>query len=266
MDLTAHLHAPGAHVVVVTGAGISVASGLPTFRGSDPEAVWSNEVMDKATNAYFERDPVGSWAWYLRRFDGMRHVRPNPAHHAIATLEQQVLGRGDRFLLITQNIDGLHVDAGSRALIEVHGAARRVRCTRMGCEHGPPTGTLPRDDFDLAAFAAEPHADRLPRCPACDALMRPHVLWFDEYYQGHDAYGFDKVEALLNGDTPTCLVFVGTSFSVGLTEMMWQLAVYGRVPTYVVDPHFREPPQLLPWMEALREPAEVLLPRVVQSA
>jgi NAD-dependent deacetylase len=262
-DLPRLLDADGAYVVVVTGAGISVASGLPTFRGSDPDAVWSNEVMDKATLAFFERDPVASLAWYLKRFDGMRGVQPNAAHHALAQLERTVVGRGDRFCMITQNIDGLHVDAGSERLIEVHGAARKLRCTRVGCEHGPPKGTLSRDRFDLAAFAADPSEALLPRCPSCGALVRPHVLWFDEYYQSHEDYGFDRVESLLRDDPPTVLVFIGTSFSVGLTEALWQLAVYGRVPTFVIDPHFREPPTLLPWMAAVREPAEELLPRIV---
>lgn len=265
MDLVSLVRDHGDRLVVVTGAGISVASGLPTFRGDDPDAVWSNEVMERATLAYFTADPVGSWAWYLRRFDGMRDVAPNPAHTAIAALERWSVAHGRSFQLITQNIDGLHVDAGSERIVEVHGAARKVRCTRRGCEHGPPRGTIPRDSLDLAAFQAQPDAAHLPRCPACGELVRPHVLWFDEVYQEHEDYGFGVIETLWRGEPPSALIFVGTSFSVGLTDILWQVALYEKVPTAIVDPNFREPPVLLPWTFAVREPAEQALPALVDA-
>src|SRR5436190_24283317 len=93
-----------AGIVVVTGAGVSLASGIPTFRGSDPGAVWATDVTELGTRAYFERDPVGSWQWYLSRFDRVLPAKPNAAHHALAALERWQVGRGGEFLLVSQNI------------------------------------------------------------------------------------------------------------------------------------------------------------------
>src|SRR5690606_35560510 len=85
-------------LLVVTGAGISAASGIPTFRGDDPEAVWKNDVLELATRELFERDPVRSWSWYLQRFDRTLSALPNPAHRALATLERWQEARGGGFL------------------------------------------------------------------------------------------------------------------------------------------------------------------------
>src|SRR5690349_18291587 len=112
-------------VVAVTGAGVSAASGLPTFRGTDPGAIWSRDVTEVGTFRYFQRDPVAWWRWFADRFSGLTAARPNAGHRALAALERWQAGepggasgsgnpgrqRGD-FLLITQNIDSLHEDAG----------------------------------------------------------------------------------------------------------------------------------------------------------
>ncbi len=152
-------------VLVVTGAGISLASGIPTFRGTDPDAVWKRDVTELGTLQYFTEDPVGSWRWYMSRFDKVLTASPNPAHDALVELERWQLARGGRFLVVTQNVDGLHRAAGARELVEVHGAADQVRCSVDGCRHGSPRGTLPRPDLDLEAFSADPTEDQLPRCP-----------------------------------------------------------------------------------------------------
>src|SRR5262249_37136759 len=159
--------------------GISVASGIPTFRGSDPGAVWASDVTELGTRAYFERDPVGSWRWYMERFDRVLEARPNAAHEALVALERWHAGRGGDFLLVSQNLAPLRERAGSARLAKVHGSAALGRCARTGCEHGAPHGVLPRARFDLAPFRAEPRLEHLPRCPACGALLRQHVLWFD---------------------------------------------------------------------------------------
>src|SRR6185503_9757409 len=87
-------------LLIVTGAGVSVASGIPTFRGNDPGAIWKRDVTELATRRFFEEDPVGSWRWYTERFDRVFDARPNAAHAAIAALERWQLGRGAPFLLV----------------------------------------------------------------------------------------------------------------------------------------------------------------------
>jgi len=221
-------------LLVVTGAGVSVASGISTFRGTDPGAIWKRDLTELGTYRYFCSDPVGSWSWYLARFDQVFQARPNPAHEALAALERWQLAAGGRFLLVTQNIDTLHEQAGSRQLVKVHGSADRVRCSRVGCEHGAPKGSLPRADLDLSAFRREPSVDHLPRCPKCGALLRQHVLWFDEYYTEHEDYQFERVEReAARADLALC---VGTSFSVGVTALILQLAFAREIPVLSVDP------------------------------
>jgi NAD-dependent deacetylase len=146
-------------VVVSTGAGISRESGIPTFRDA-PNALW--EKYDPATLASpegFRRDPALVWRWYEDRRRMISEAKPNPGHHAIASLE----GHFDDFTLITQNIDNLHREAGSRNLVEVHGNVFRYRCFSAG--HA--IEELPDDD----------HVP--PRCH-CGALIRPDVVWFGE--------------------------------------------------------------------------------------
>ena len=123
-------------ILVVTGAGASHASGIPTFRGREPEAVWKQDDIDLATRRTFELDPVAQWSWYLRRFERLEGARPNPGHLALVELERWQTARGGGFLLVTQNIDTLHEEAGSRRLIKVHGSSDRLRCSRQGCRHG----------------------------------------------------------------------------------------------------------------------------------
>lgn len=154
------LRARGA-VVVVTGAGVSAASGVPTFRGAD--GLWRNfRAEELATPAAFARDPRLVWEWYDWRRQLIAGCRPNAAHDALARLERSY---GGDFLLVTQNVDGLHRQAGSRKLVEVHGDIWRLRCQDCGAEREDRRTPLP----------ALP-----PRCPACGGLERPGVVWFGE--------------------------------------------------------------------------------------
>lgn len=258
--LARHLRsARSGKLLVVTGAGISLASGIPTFRGTDPDAIWTRDVTELGTRRYFEEDPAGSWSWYLARFDKVLQVEPNPAHHALVALERWQLAGGGEFLLVTQNVDPLHERAGSQRLIKVHGSADRVRCSREGCRHGAPSGSLPRADVDLESFRREPALERVPRCPACGALLRQHVLWFDEAYHEHDDYRFHEVRRYLRElDLVLC---VGTSFSVGITESVVRAAGFTGAPLLVVDPNgVPGLPERL--RTELRTPAEELLPAV----
>jgi NAD-dependent deacetylase len=248
-------------VLVVTGAGISLASGIPTFRGLDPHAVWARDVTELGTKAYFKRDPVGSWQFYLARFDAARNAKPNPGHDALVALERWQLERGGRYLLVTQNVDTLHRVAGSRELVEVHGAADRVRCSQHGCSFGAPRGSIPRAHIqaELDAFRAAPSDATVPRCAACGARLRQHVLWFDEMYTGHTDYQFERVQAAARD--AAVVVFIGTSFAVGVTELVLDGAERRRRPTFSIDPGGLQP---RPSVHVIAAAAEQALPRLVE--
>lgn len=145
-------------IAVLTGAGISAESGIPTFRGS--AGLWKQfRPEDLATPQAFARDPELVWQWYKWRRTLIAEVKPNPAHLALAELEQRIR----QFTLITQNVDGLHQDAGSQSVLEVHGSIWRLRCTSCLSEWL---------DRKIAL-------DIPPRCE-CGAIARPGVVWFGE--------------------------------------------------------------------------------------
>jgi NAD-dependent deacetylase len=248
------------HLVVVTGAGISRASGIATYRGSDPDAVWRSSDVAMATVDYFRRDPVGQWLWYLQRFDSVRGARPNPAHQALVRLESWHEGRGGQFQLVTQNIDTLHEDAGSTRLIKVHGTSDRVRCSRPGCRYGAPEGSLTFPARQFEDFRRDPAPDRLPRCSDCGAPFRAHVLFFDEFYFEHSDYRFAEVE--IAAEQADLLVFIGTSFSVGVTDLFLGQGSDRRIPMFSIDPTAER--STWPGLTALQAPAEELLPAVCE--
>lgn len=248
-------------LLVVTGAGISLASGIPTFRGSDPGAVWKRDVTELGTFRYFQEDPAGSWAWYLERFEKVLSAQPNPAHLALAELERWQIARGGEFLLVTQNIDTLHEQAGSKRLVKVHGSADRVRCSRVGCRLGAPSGSLERSACDFQAFVLDPGLERVPRCPECGAFLRQHVLWFDELYTEHVDYQWERV--LTAVDRMHLALCVGTSFAVGFTEAVLQAAFWNGATVAVLDPG-EAPVRASRNVVHLRAKAEVLLPAVLE--
>jgi NAD-dependent protein deacetylase/lipoamidase len=248
------------HLLVVTGAGISLASGIPTFRGDDAGAIWKRDVTELGTRSFFEEDPAGSWSWYLSRFSQVTDCRPNPGHEALVGLEELWETGPGELLLITQNVDTLHEQAGSRALVKVHGSADRVRCSREGCELGPPRGSIPRDQVDMTAFLADPRREHLPVCPSCGALLRQHVLWFDEYYQSHEDYGWDRVTTA--AQRFDLLLFVGTSLSVGVTELFLQAGLSRGKPMVSLDPG--APTVELASLTHLRAAAEQVLPAALR--
>jgi NAD-dependent deacetylase len=186
-------------------------------------------------------------------------AHPNAAHLALAALQTWQRAAGGSFLLITQNIDTLHEQAGSLDLVKVHGSADRVRCVREGCRFGAPKGSLARADVDLAAFVRDPVVENLPRCPACSSLLRQHVLWFDERYDSH-ADQWDRVCAA--AADAELFIFVGTSFSVGVTELLLESALSRGKPVFSIDPHAPAP---IPGVIAVRAPSETLLPEVLRA-
>lgn len=230
-QLVLKLREPEAYPLFVTGAGISLASGIPTFRGTDPEAVWARDVLELGTDRFFRKNPTKSWLWYLQRFETCLGAEPNPGHRALVDIEEALEGRS---MVVTQNIDGLHFKAGTKNLVEVHGSSRKVRCSRRGCMNGAPNGTLDWDAETFAKFLAEPVHANLPRCSRCRKLLRAHVLWFDEGYKDHKDYGLDR--ALKVFDDATVVVFVGTSFAVTITDIIMETAWNLGLSMYSVDP------------------------------
>lgn len=146
-------------VVVLTGAGISQESGVPTFRGDD--GLWKNFRAEQlATPEAFHRDPVLVWQWYDWRRGLIKPLKPNPGHYALVEFEKRI----EDFTLVTQNVDGLHRMAGSRNPIEMHGTIWRVRCVECN-------NTFENRDVPI---------EILPKCEACSGLLRPDVVWFGE--------------------------------------------------------------------------------------
>ncbi len=151
---------PDARVAVLTGAGVSAASGVPTFRGSE-DSLWENlRPEELATPEAFARDPVQVWRWYDWRRGLVAACEPNAAHLALAELA----GRVGELAIVTQNVDGLHQRAGSRDVVEFHGSLWRVRCTGCGREREDRRVPLPIP----------------PRCDDCGGMLRPGVVWFGE--------------------------------------------------------------------------------------
>jgi len=258
--LAAMRGAPGETTLVVTGAGVSLASGIPTFRGADPGAVWANDVLEKGTRAYFQQEPDASWLWYLKRFERARGAKPNAAHRALVDWEQWQQRQERGFLLVTQNVDTLHEQAGSRALVKVHGSLDQARCTRWTCKHGPPRGTFPMAEVDFGPLYADPGPETVPHCPLCWSKLRPHVLWFDEMYTEHEAYQFEHVK--LTAKRARLVVFIGTSFSVGITALVTETGLKNGARLFSIDPSGAN---AVPGIRVVAERAEEALPRLVAA-
>jgi NAD-dependent deacetylase len=252
------LASKGARTLVITGAGISLASGIPTFRGGDDGAVWATTAMERATWSHFQREPVDSWTWYRQRLGAALGAMPNPGHRALSRLEAWIARRGHGFLLVTQNIDPLHERAGSGALVKVHGSIDRARCANPRCRLGAKQTTA-LADLDFTTFDRTPAEDAIPRCVTCGGLMRPHVLWFDEDYGSHPAYEWPAV--LEACEAMTLALAIGTSFSVGVTEHVAATAARRHVPLIIIDPEAPSIPTSSLTVH-VREKAEELLPAV----
>ncbi|MGC1461073.1 MAG: NAD-dependent deacylase [Terracidiphilus sp.] len=181
---------PTDRVFVLTGAGISAESGLPTFRAED--GLWAgNRIEDVCTPEAWERNPELVWQFYSkRRADGAK-AEPNPAHIALAQLENQIT---DRFFLCTQNVDDLHERAGSVRLLHMHGELSMAHC-ELDC------GEPPVEDHSIYANLAE-----VGRC-RCGGRLRPHIVFFGEI-----PYEMDRIQQQIA--KATLMLVVGTSGSV----------------------------------------------------
>jgi NAD-dependent deacetylase len=172
-------------VFVLTGSGISAESGLPTFRGVG--GLWrTHRVEELASPEGFARDPILVWTWYNERKAAHERAQPNAGHLALAQLEMAF----DDFTLATQNVDSLHLRAGSRNVLELHGSLREARCTNCAARRPLPAAGLPRDEIDHS----------------CGGRWRPDIVWFGESLP-HDVWQKAR-EAAARADV---ILVVGTS-------------------------------------------------------
>ena len=203
---------PQDRVFVLTGAGVSAESGLPTFR--DNGGLWNGyRVEEVATPEAWYEDAERVWRFYAMRRRDALECRPNPAHIALAELEREL---EDRFFLCTQNVDPLHERAGSKRLIHMHGELFRSRCER-DCGRG-----------DFADEAIYESALEIPRC-ACGGRIRPHIVWFGEI-----PLEMDRIFAEI--ERSTLLMVVGSSGAVYPAANFVQWARRGGARTVYVGP------------------------------
>lgn len=197
-------------VFILTGAGISAESGIPTFRGVD--GLWRNYRIEEVASPYaWQRDPHLVWEFYSMRRRVAAAAKPNPAHTALAELEEAI---GDRLFLCTQNVDNLHEQAGSHNVVHMHGELFKSRCDR--CRRPP---------FEDSAVYESP--TEVPLC-YCGGKIRPHICWFGEV-----PFSMNDIYSRLS----QCTVFVaiGTSGQVE-PAATFATAVSDRAPTIYVGP------------------------------
>jgi NAD-dependent deacetylase len=220
-------------VVILTGAGVSIESGVSTFRGDD--GMWQvgsrrYHPVELATWMAFQRMPLDLWGWYLYRRARYHAATPNAAHRAIAALERRL---GDRCLLVTENVDGLHLRAGNSVgrTYQIHGNVDFARCS---AECSPEIRRLPDDfarDWKWGQRPGDAEVQELT-CPRCACFLRPHVLWFDEPCD-EERFRFDS--SLRATSEATVLVVAGATTAPALPTKMCQSAVARGVPLVVID-------------------------------
>jgi NAD-dependent deacetylase len=221
-------------VVALTGAGVSAESGVPTFRGK--EGYWrvgsiNYHPQELATASAFRRMPEDLWAWYLNRRAACSSAEPNAAHVALAQLERSL---GEQFLLITQNVDGLHRRAGSspERTYEIHGNIHWMRCS-AGCGAEAKRMALEPVPTSLDSETDRDKLARVLRCTNCGCWMRPHVLWFDECY---DEANFRFESSLAAADRAAVLLIVGTTGTTNLPDQMGRRAADNGAVLIAVNP------------------------------
>ena len=199
------------HILVITGAGISSESGIPTFQGEGER--WRNQdVRTLATPKAFEEDPRFIWDWYLYRRGVVADASPNKAHYALAEWASRHAG----VTLVTQNVDGLHERAGHPNVLRIHGSLWRNRCTQCDRE---------REETSLVYV-------ELPRSPCCDALERPAIVWFGERLP--ETVKEQAIKAALDADA---VITIGTSGAVATANQLVRIAKLRHAESFDVNPN-----------------------------
>ncbi len=233
------------NIVVLTGAGISVASGLPTYRGLG--GVWDTHDVEEYGHARTLRSqPARTWRFFGAMRGPVARAQPNAAHRALAQFEDR-LGPGQSYLLITQNVDGLHQKAGSRRVVELHGCLRQTRCSNEDCSLPP---------FD----DPEEHADAVPHCSVCGSVLRPDVVLFGEPLPAFASWQAKR--ALRDCDL---FIAVGTSGVVSPAADYVRSARYAGARTLYVNLEPLSPPNPA-FQESVLGRAEDVLPRLLGRA
>ena len=231
-------------IAVLTGAGVSAESGVPTFRDAQT-GLWSKfNPQELATREAFARDPKLVWEWYAYRRALVAQAAPNAGHYALAELENRcrLSERAAKFTLITQNIDGLHERAGSKNIIELHGNIFRAKCFR--------------EDMRVSDWLA---TDEIPpRCPRCGSYMRPDVVWFGEMLPRH---ALD--ESFRAAERCDLFFSIGTSGVVEPAASLPFIALQNGAVVIEVNPE--ETLLSASATFVLRGAAGLLMPRLVQS-
>jgi NAD-dependent protein deacetylase/lipoamidase len=253
-------------VLVLTGAGVSAESGIPTFHGKD--GYWRNlDPAKLATPEAFARDPQLVWEWYGERRQRVRNSRPNAAHEAIAKLAKHA----DEFLLVTQNVDDLHARAGVAAekMVRIHGDIFVTRCSRCefsypgrgGSPEPPGTCVVQPTNGRLRSIAATSERDlNIPTCPKCQALMRPGVVWFGEQLSQGE---LERVEDFLDGGACDVVIVAGTTATFGYI-IDWALRG-SRHGAELIEVNPEETPLSRFATRLVRGPAAIALPRIVDE-
>src|SRR5262249_20764340 len=232
-------------VLVLTGAGVSAESGIPTFRGKD--GYWRNlDPAKLATPEAFAGDSQLVWDWYRERRQRIRKAQPNAAHEAIARLAKHA----DEFLLVTQNVDDLHARAGSprETMVQIHGDIFVTTCSR--CDFN-------RHDYEHEH--EQEQQDVIPRCAKCGALMRPGVVWFGEQLPWNE---LQRVDNFLDGGGCDVVIVAGTTATFGYI-VDWALRASRGAELIEVNPE--ETPLSRFATRLVREPAAIALPRIVDE-
>lgn len=229
------------NISILTGAGISAESGIPTFRDKQTGLWESYRAEDLASIDAFDRDPQTVWSWYQWRRDQVKDKLPNPAHHALAKLEQWADKHNKAFSLITQNVDDLHEQAGSKAT-HLHGHLWNNKCSQ--CD----TAYTEKVDYEQ---------DTLLHCPKCEGYIRPDIVWFGEMLPQR-AWQYAE-QASANCDL---FISIGTSSLVYPAAGLSQLAKRNRAKIIEVNLHPTQNPII---DVALEGKAGEILPRLVDE-
>ena len=250
-------------VLVLTGAGVSAESGIPTFRGKD--GYWRNlDPAQLATPEAFARDPKLVWEWYRERRQRIRNAQPNAAHEAIAKLVRHA----DDFLLVTQNVDDLHARAGfpKEKMVQIHGDIFVTKCSHCHFSRRDDDQDDRQHQECAADFGVRRHVaalkartcPRTPKCPNCDALMRPGVVWFGEQLPWNE---LRRIENYLERGPCDLVIVAGTTATFGYI-IDWALrARASNGELLEINPE--ETPLSQFATRLIREPAATALPRLV---